>query len=279
MAHFEIQKIVPGKSLTSFEPSKFAIAGMRIDNPSGCWYRVKNNGRIIPPWTLGTQVLCIPNFNSVTVEFLASFAGQSSKIIGNDVTVLLTDVPLPDEASIAITNAIPYVNTYVCEFEVTANSDGLWSIFPTQFNTRLQLVHVGIHQWGVGAGDVSGLVSVYATSTAGTAAVTLHAARDGDPLNTGSAITRGPYNVAVNDPTLLNFPHPALDTWAIRFSNGTLSGPWVKDWEATGPDMPPSAYSSSTVLRGLAIDRQLQPWGASGATFTIVVVYTEEILQ
>jgi hypothetical protein len=274
---FEIRRITPGDSLDSFQPSKYQIAGLRIDNPSGCWYRVSNNGRIIPPWTLGSQMLMIPNVTTLSIDFLPVMAGQPSKIIGNELSVLMTDEPLQDAAPISIANAIPYVNTFVLVQKFSplpvGINGGLWSIWPTHENMRIRLAHLSLFSAQLPAVRQTIGLELFSTDTDATSGQLSPLSRDGDDFTVPQTIVRARYSAA-QAPSLIGL----LDHVTLTHDTEAPQGPWVWDYDLTGPGMPPSAFSP---LRKLGMTLFVASATTFGGTdrYDITTIYTEETLE
>lgn len=74
--------------------SSWQIAGVSVDNPSGSWLRIPNIGDI-PPYVLGWSMPINPKAASIDVLFVASPSGTPSELVGNPVTVTISNMPLP----------------------------------------------------------------------------------------------------------------------------------------------------------------------------------------
>ncbi len=275
---FEIQSIAVGESLLSFQPSKYQIAGMRIDNPSGSWYRVVNNGRIIPPWTLGSQMLLIPNLTSVTVEFLPQFAGQPSRIVGNKIQVMTTDEPLPDLAPISIHNTIPYAATFChsITFSTPDADAGLFTVFRTGIQTPLEVTRLRLASLAIWMETPPIVLDnklhfyVVGLESDSTASLLVPASRDGDQAIVPRSIVRDRWNAGTS-PSL----GAALDLLVVDVVGGQEpQGPWHWSWNLDGPEMPPSAAGSSS---GIGIQYQASNPNDDD-TYTYFAVWTEEYL-
>lgn len=83
-------------------PGSEQIRGALIDNPSGAWLLLRTTNEYIPPYTLGFARSFEYGHASIAIEFPSTGpAGQISTQQGDNPSVKLFSIPIPNSAGIA----------------------------------------------------------------------------------------------------------------------------------------------------------------------------------
>lgn len=282
MSEVDLTTVEPGRSIRSFTPQRgYFVRSLRIDNPSGCWYRLRNNGRIIPPFTLAQQILLIPASQSIDLDFLPSYAGQSSKLVGNDISMLTTDEPVPDSLGISIVNQTPYANTFFYYKENLALATGitwLWTLFPTQASVRIRIrrFEFKCRIKPTATQNMTFYMTTITTDGSGVASTARKTRQDDDPDAQASVVTA---RDDIVNPGVQPVSRKVIDFFSLHSVPINPQPANVRAYDISGPAMPPSAFDKNIPL-GIGLQFNLGPDVTGGVDrYDWTLVWTEEIVS
>lgn len=94
---FDIRTIAVGAIGTGIKawqlPRDGQIASVEIDNPTGSWVQIQEDGTFVPPYTLGFGHNLDPTQHSVNIVFVNGPSGQVSTQTGDNLVATIRDTP------------------------------------------------------------------------------------------------------------------------------------------------------------------------------------------
>lgn len=149
----------PGVNFESIALSSGQINSVQIDNPSGSWLQLFPTRDWVPPYTLGFTRTFLGAVQSVRIVAGDGPSGQVGTTDGDDVVVILTNVPMGNAQGSP--NGAPFIDRFTpvltnWQFLFATTSGQLGNLLPAQVGKRYRLwtVNVGRTPQTVGL-DVS----------------------------------------------------------------------------------------------------------------------------